>query len=716
MRKHLFLTKFISFTLVAMMLTGCAQPKTETTAETIELIEPVGVAASFDEVVYRNLYDVKVYSSYVVPKVKEYGFMSDQEFDKFGKAPGQKVSNKDVLAYSVCKSIDKQIEELEDEIASSDEQYVSDIDALTKDISDAKKKTFETGEARAKFNEFEPEENTEAYEGWSKMIMPSDGNAKRAKMAQERLEEQLKERQELYELEREYKFGQIERLQAKKNNATVSSNMDGEVVAINYVFGGDNVKRDFPVIAVGDTKTKLLKVDYINKATVNKAKDYYAFVNGKRYEVTYEEMEKSEYNRLIAQTDKVYSTFYIEDPNDEVKIGDYAVLVMLNDIREDVLCVPLDAIKKEDDEYRAYIYDEESNTSSYVGVQIGMKDGLYAEVLSGLNEHDKVLSDSAPKMGSQKATLEKGESSNKFEENGFLFYPTSEWLKNPASNGKSYIKEILVTKNEIVQKGQTVATVEVVPDQIEIERNARKIQRAQERLVKLIKEKADLDAAKKIDRGVERGISDKNRTISQLMKEKYKLTKYSGIINITAPYDGIITDVGTLKAGDIVYEGSNIVQISDNSLSYIVVQDGNSTLPYGAEATISYKKDQAGAPIKVEGAVATISGSSLSPDMQMEYALISIPAENVEDMAGSSMDPTGTWLRQMFSVNVVTRKEDNVLLIPKSAVYMMNGSTYVRVLSQDGSVHYTSFISGGSDTSNYWVIDGLEEGMTICWE
>ena len=62
------------------------------------------------------------------------------------------------------------------------------------------------------------------------------------------------------------------------------------------------------------------------------------------------------------------------------------------------------------------------------------------------------------------------------------------------------------------------------------------------------------------------------------------------------------------------------------------------------------------------------------------------------------------------------RAMQGVLLVPKKAVKEKNGCTYVKVKKENGEVYYQSFIAGGSDLSNYWVVEGLSEGMEICLE
>ena len=57
-----------------------------------------------------------------------------------------------------------------------------------------------------------------------------------------------------------------------------------------------------------------------------------------------------------------------------------------------------------------------------------------------------------------------------------------------------------------------------------------------------------------------------------------------------------------------------------------------------------------------------------------------------------------------------------MLIVPKAAVVNKDKSTYVTVVKGDGSVEQRSFVPGGSDNNYYWVVEGLTEGMTICWE
>ena len=82
---------------------------------------------------------------------------------------------------------------------------------------------------------------------------------------------------------------------------------------------------------------------------------------------------------------------------------------------------------------------------------------------------------------------------------------------------------------------------------------------------------------------------------------------------------------------------------------------------------------------------------------------------------GGSDNSNGYWYRVRFSVKAVTRKMDNVILIPKTSVYKTGNDTYVITRDDDGTTRLVRFVAGGSDNANYWVAYGdVTEGMSIC--
>lgn len=705
-----------SLLMVAMVTTfvsGCGTSLDDGKNDNITLDNPVGAAAEYAVVTERNMYEYDVLSCSVSPYITEYGFGKDQNFKKFGATPGASVNPGDVLVYSETKNLDKQISDYQEEIDDFVSSHNISVDALNKDIEDAKKAEWEAWEPFAKVLEFEPDENSDAYPGWAAMAKWPESGYNRAALNRERLEQNLKQTNEQYELEYKYMLGNLQRIRDKVLAATVTSTVKGEVVACNLYYSGDYIKKDTSIIAVGDTTRKILSTEYISKGNIGKAIDIYAIIDGKRYEVEYVNMEPEEYRQLTNDGETVHTTFNLIDPNDEVAIGSYAAVIVEKNRRSNVLCVPNDALKKETDGYYAYLYNDDE-TTSYVPVTIGMRDGMYSEVISGLNPGDKVLSTTVPKKYAKTAQVTRADYSVEVQKDGFLYYPYSEWVTNPVENGTTYMKELFVSNNEKVEEGQIIATLEVVADDIEIERLTRQLSRLTVRTDKLKAEKAENDGKKIVDRSLERQIAENERTIGQVRRNLNKISKYSGIIEIKAPYSGIIMEANEIKPGDLLSPDANIVEIANDQISYVIMQDDKNQFNYANEASIRVSSSKGVGT--VNGRVVSANSQCLSKDLKTDYALVAIPQEEMSQISGSTLVDGGRWDRNTFKVTVQVRCEKNVLTVPKSAVTVKDNSAYVTVVKEDGSVENVSFIPGGSDTNLYWIADGLTEGMTICWE
>lgn len=683
----------------------------------IELLDPVGVATNYDVASIRDIVSADVYSCVCVPSVTEFEYTSDTPFGKYGKLPGEEVKSGDVLIYGSLDDIEDQIEDLEEEMSEKAKDYAYEMSNLSEDLYDIQKDQWELIEKYSDMINNAPEENASWYSMWTKGFMTVDEKYKSLIRNVAKMEEQAKEKEELFTLENNYDQGRVERMRKKQDRSNVTTNKDGVVVASNFYESGQNVTKNSKAMAVGDLSQKIFLTEYINKSVIAKAQDVYALIDGKRYEVTYEVIEKEEYNRLQKQNGIVYSTFYIDDPNNEIPQGKFGDIVLIKQTIQNVLTIPNNALNRDGSDFFVYLYD--GNSSKRADVTVGARDGMYAEITSGLKEGDKVLTTEAVAPSSKTRKLEKGSLSSEFTGAGYLFYPSSEWLSNPSKNGKCYLKELCVERYQKVEAGDVLAKIEVVADNVEIQRMERKIQRQQERLVTLLKDKEEenrksLDI---IDRALDRAIKEKQRAIEDLMKEYNELKEYSGIINITAPYTGIILDKTNLKEGALLNYKENIYEIADEGMSFIFVEDSEGRLSYGTEATVSYtnfdrqKKE-------VTGTVVTVSNQALSSELNTGYAIISLPKEDIEEitMIGSMQSMEGYWSRSMFNVSAKIRSVDDVVLVPKSLVKEVGGDTFVKVNTEDGRGTYVNFIAGGSDVSNYWVVSGLSEGMEICSE
>ncbi|MBQ8597872.1 MAG: hypothetical protein IJ409_08790 [Lachnospiraceae bacterium] len=720
-KSHLTYIWILIFCLLAGNVFGCAkvQEGAEQTAAVegesaeVELLDPVGVATNYDVASYRDIYNADVYSCIICPTVTEFAYTTDSPFSKYGKLPGEEVVSEDILVYGDTTGMDEEYEQLVEDIDDKVEDYEDSMSDLQEDLYDAKQNEYEAAVPYMESINEKPEESSSGYDMWARLSMPAEASYRAAVMAREKIEQSIKESEELFALEQEYDSGRMERLAGKISEAQVASNTEGSVVAINAYMSGDYIQKNTNVIAVGDMSKKALHIEYVSKSKVEKAEDVYAMIDGKRYEVVYEVMEKEEYARLKKLNDTVYSTFYLADPNDEIPMGKFATLVIVEESSKNTLAVMADALHRDGQDYYCYLFD--GTNSVMTSVTIGLTDGKYTEVLSGIKEGDKVLISEPVNAKGKMHTLEMGSVVSEYSGSGLLYYPSTEWIVNPAKIGTFYINEICVEQYEQVEAGQALAKIEVISDQISINRVERKIQRQQERLDKLLEKKSKI-YSDEIDRSLERAIESRQKAIEDLNEELSELTEYTGEITLTAPYAGIITNVTDLEEGDLISYNQKLVQMADQSLCYVIVEDQEGQLSYGNEATITYV-GEGSIKKNITGTVVSVNKSALSKQLQTGFALILISEEDIGEIAryGSTVG-SGGWNRNRFAVTAEIRGVDNVLLVPKRAVTVYNQNTFVTVKKADGSYTYVSFISGGSDQENYWVVQGLDEGMEVCLE
>ena len=711
---------------LAVSVCGCGQEPEQAEPEDVELLDPVGVAAGYEAAARRNLYDADVYPAFVCPYVEEYGLESGFSFADYDAYPGETVKRGGALLHGNTESIDKQIEALEKSVAQEEESYLEFVketeESLVQPRADrqnyqnildnldrSKPEEYILQEAEEGITEEEVGTVTEVpnpeYEEWEQQYSLFKGELQKAAQTVIEGEESLRQRKELYELDHAYNLTRLAFLKEDKGELTLTAGIRGEVAAIRFLSQGDWVGGKEALMAVGDTEQPVLRCDFVNKTVINKAQDVYAILHGERYEVEYQPMESEEYQRLAEENDKVYSTFYFAADGEEVAVGDFAVIVVLHESRENVVTVPKSAIVKE--EGASFVYVQEGDRSVYTPVQTGMSDGVYTEILSGIQEGDRVRAEGTVTGGDGgTARLERGSVKSSFRSSGHLYYPSATWVTNPVEYGTCYYVERCVALYQQIKKGDVLARVRVVPDELELDRNVRRLQREQERLADL---RADGEEQNK------KAIEAKLETIAELEELIGNMRADFAIREIKAPTDGIITDMGYYEEDQLVQRGDRLFQVADGNTNYIAIDDENGILTYGNEVTVEYDVG-GGQTYSTEGKVVSLNSMSLSKSLVSDTALVAISSEIVGETAGSSQDDSGWWSRVWYNVSADTRVMDNVLLIPKRAVIEKNGVTYVRVLQENGEVRLQSFIAGGSDGANYWVAEGLTEGMEICLE
>ena len=718
----------LAFLYLTTALAGCGQEQTLAEPGDVELLEPVGIALNYEEATVRNLYNAKTYAAFVCPVVEEFAMESSMVLEDYDALPGETVKKGDKLLHGDTENIDKQIESLQEQIADMEESYQEYVKETNEALAQPRTDKTNNRNVLDSLEKSKPEQYITVtdesgtvtqtvnpnYTQWQNDYKKFDGLYHSATQKVMELEQALLERTQLYELDHAYYLKQLEYLKQDKAELTLTSGKAGVVVGLKMPDYTSRVEGGEPLAAVGDVSEKLLRCDYISKGIISRAEEVYAIIDGVRYEVEYVPMDDEEYRRLQEKKVTAYSTFYLKGDTEGIEMGAYASVVVVTQARRNVLTVARDAINK--DENTSYVYVLDNNQAVYTPVETGMRNSMYTEITAGLKEGDKVLTNSAVTAGKETIFPETGTVGHQFSATGYLFYPSVEFVENPITYGTMYYVSCHVKLYQQVSAGEVLATVRVEADAEALGRNERKLQRERERLADLIAQQSESN---------EKAIAAKQESIQKLEELIAEMKADYAVREIVSPINGIVTWVYEFADESLVPNGAGLFEVSDESVSYVMVEDENNQLNFGNQAEITYTGTDNKEHV-VHGEIVTVSERASSAELnsvqnertynQTRRALIRVPAEELGDMAGSAQGYEGWWNRSRFQVKVNIRTMNHVLLVPKNAVLEENGYTYVKVKTEDGGVHYVNFIAGGSDSSNYWVVEGLTEGMEICLE
>ncbi len=716
--------------LLVFSASGCGQQQAPVTSgSTIELIEPANVTENTEPAAYRNLYNYKVYSANVLPVVYEYAFEEGSQIESWEVCWGDSVKKGTTLVSSNTEQIDKQIEDKEEYIANMEESLAEAKTDLEENLEKPREqeRTYKWAmdnllarepakEIPAPVSGAEGEAATETvaatatemipnpeYATWEQEYKLWEGRYRIQAHNIDMQEEAMRQREALYQLDHAYQLELLAELKASRKNNLLSSKMTGEVVALAIDgYGNQWAEAQKPLVAIGDTESKILKTEFINKTNITKAADIYALIDGVRYEVEYQPMDSDEYAKKTAAGEKVYSTFVLKGDCSQVEIGDFAVIAIFSEKKENVLSVPKAALRK--DEKGHFVYVVRDGETVAVTVQIGMSDGVYTEIVSGIAEGDRIMVETAMEYGEKTVEAKYGSFGSSFEGRGMLYYSEADTVRNPVEYGTTYFGEYQVAQYAHVEKGDVIATVRVMTDDITLQRYRVKLQRAQERLADLLEDGEDQN---------EEYIEAKREEIAELTETLAEMEADGKTTKIRATRSGIVVGLAEYEQETIVnYEGY-IADIADEESCYVVVENTNQLLNYGDDVTISYTNN-AGEAKESTGMVATVSNVGLSVDLQSDMSFILLPQESIADMSIINSNGDEWWNRYRYTVKADIRQMENVIVVPKKAVTEINGRTYVNVVDKDGNVKSCCVVTGGYDSANYWIIEGLSEGMVVC--
>lgn len=652
--------------MISMLFAGCGTDAQRTGGRSIELLEAKNTMANYEIATRRTIYDADIVAATVYPQTQEYGYEEETEFYDVFKFPGDTVSVGDELIRSDSWPIEDAHYKLQDELYWLTQEHENAQNSIADELRQLKNKRSRLGSGSADY--------------------------KLVNNKIQQLELQQEEENQLYQLESGYLQKQIDELEKQLEGVSLRSEVNGVVAGMVDVTYGHRAEYGEKVVSIAIDGAYVLKTEYIDNTRVNKAKEIFAVIGGEQVPVTNEYMSTEEYNDLKGKNGAVFSTFYFQEQPESISSGEYASVVLVNEKQENVVSVPKKAVRSDSD--GKWLYVLEDGKSVVTPVTTGVSDELYIEILSGVEEGDKILVSVVQSFSDETVVLEKGAFGAPLTTYGYVHNMDLNGVWNDIEYGTMFADQPKVNFFQTVNKGDVVATVRVEPEEGLLQAEEKKLERLKTRFDAALSE-GNLEQWE-IDSYNEE-IWNQEWKIKEI-KEDYLWT------DVLAPVRGIAFYNYDFYGPFEKWE--EIISVADSRYSYLRVEQDYRQLQFGDKVMVSYISDK-NVIVEVEGTVVTLGDAGVSGPMRLGYTLIRIPQDYIEEIARSI-----TW--DACEIKATVRKMDNVVLVPYAAVKVVGDDTFVNVKNPDGTVTTRSFLSGGNTLEYYWAIEGLTEGMEVC--
>jgi|GEM_PF-4776718 len=331
---------------LCLLFSGCGDKESESEAasrkEVPELIEPISMKQESIYVQYRNVSSMQVMETVVLPYQEELGFDRSGILENIYAYIGKEVKEGEVLA-ELRDEAGEECERLSEELIQMQEENTYNNRHLEIDIEIAK-------------------------------LSGQDAS---------RMELELAHNKELQAFEEEYLKGKIEEAKKESGNYQLLAPFSGTVTALINYGEGTAISEGNPILALASEDGRYLQTDYITQNAIEDCHEYYAVVDGKRYEIEYIPYSDEQLQMITTKNEKKVSKYRMIDAQG-AWFGRNAFVCIVGEYRENVLAVPKSVLYKERRNY--YVYKIEGDLHVKTPVEVGVIGDTYAEIISGLEE------------------------------------------------------------------------------------------------------------------------------------------------------------------------------------------------------------------------------------------------------------------------------------------------------------------------------------------
>lgn len=193
--------------------------------------------------------------------------------------------------------------------------------------------------------------------------------------------------------------------------------------------------------------------------------------------------------------------------------------------------------------------------------------------------------------------------------------------------------------------------------------------------------------------------------IEEAGEELEKLTKAGKLYEITTDTAGYIYLDRRYPAGTQLKEGDVICKIIRPDTAYQSTESAPDQFCYGMTEEIAFQSGSEEYRVVSGGSRALYGNLDQGLTVFRRVSEGEVDREQLTNYAHAATMKEG-----------LLKKVENVILVPCDAVTEEDGKYYVTVLLEDGTLLKTQFLPGGGNTEEYWVLDGLTEGMQIVYD
>lgn len=354
--------------IILFSLMGCGA--NDASVQIPELREPAGVDVDTAVVKKMDFSSVESFQGEIVPDIKGLYFVSSGNIGNMYVTTGDKVKKGQLLA--TLTSVDGGVKELKKQLRDTDRQNREtnrisqcDIDQMKEELQQLK-------------TQYKKEKEGAVKAGIKQKILEKEEDIGIAGL-------RLSQQKETQALQRKFLLEDIEAARQQTKDSKLISPVNGEIIS---TAGGSGymVQGGVTAVNVADMEHPRIRTSYVSSSVLGKASSYVAMVNGKKYRVKVEEQELDPMDIEMGQYPENTWFDFVDKAN--AKVGDSATIELYNEMSEDALVVPSNAVFRVKSEN--YVYRMEGNVKKKTEVTIGTETDAYTQILTGLKEGDVV--------------------------------------------------------------------------------------------------------------------------------------------------------------------------------------------------------------------------------------------------------------------------------------------------------------------------------------